>query len=83
MTLPLRVPLDLVIRLEHGETEEEPNSRPPSPEDTNTILGELTYAWMGRLMKISRARPLQSLDVYALALNNRTEVLSRRFQELT
>ncbi|GAA5956896.1 hypothetical protein JCM3765_006634 [Sporobolomyces pararoseus] len=80
MTLPLRAPLDLVIRLEHGATE---NSRPPSPEDTNTIIGEITYSWMNQLMKISTRRPLGSLDVFALALNNRSAVLSRRFQSLT
>ncbi|GAA5895594.1 uncharacterized protein JCM6883_001558 [Sporobolomyces salmoneus] len=82
MTLPLRAPLDLLIRLKYGETEE-PETRPPSPEDTNTILGEISYVWMDNLMKISRSRPLQSLDVFALALNNRSEVLSRRFQSLT
>lgn len=109
MTLPLRAPLDLIIRLEHGAPEvsfrhtisqdvehsfsltilcrclflQEHDPRPPSPEDTNTILGEVTYSWMNQLMKISLTRPLQSLDVFALALNNRSAVLSRRFQSLT
>ncbi|GAA5926884.1 uncharacterized protein JCM15063_000395 [Sporobolomyces koalae] len=79
MTLPLRAPLDLVIRLEHGQVED---PRPPSPEDTNTILGEISYSWLSRLMSLAQTRPLESLDVFALALNNRSEVLSRRFKTL-
>lgn len=38
---------------------------------------------MNDLIKVSRTRTLESLDVFALALNNRSRVLSRRFQSLT
>ncbi|GAA5889236.1 hypothetical protein JCM5296_005842 [Sporobolomyces johnsonii] len=79
LQMPLNSPLDLVIKLERGGSKD---ARPNSPEDTNTLLGELTYSWMSGIMSLARSRPLRSMDVWALSLNNRAEVLSRRFSSL-
>ncbi|BGP17739.1 hypothetical protein JCM10213v2_005781 [Rhodosporidiobolus nylandii] len=77
--MPLGAPLDVVTQLEHGGDE---STRPRSPEDSNTVLGALTYSWMSGLMKTAKERPLRASDVWALAISNRAEVLSRRFSSL-
>ncbi|CEQ41154.1 SPOSA6832_02846 [Sporobolomyces salmonicolor] len=79
LQMPLNSPLDLGVNLEQGGSED---ARPNSPEDTNTLLGELTYSWMSGIMSLAKLRPLRSMDVWALSLNNRAEVLSRRFSSL-
>ncbi|GAA6058989.1 hypothetical protein JCM10212_001699 [Sporobolomyces blumeae] len=79
VTMPLRVAPDVALR---GDQDGLDGARQPSPEDTNTILGEVAYTWMSDLVRSARVRPLQSLDVWALALTNRSEVLSRRFKSL-
>lgn len=56
--------------------------RPRSPEDANTVFGAFTYSWMSGIMRVAKARPLRPGDVWELCLNNRAEVLSRRFAAL-
>ncbi|GAA5888564.1 hypothetical protein JCM6882_008999 [Rhodosporidiobolus microsporus] len=79
LQMPLNAPLDIVVKLEHGGSDE---VRPRSPEDSNTVLGAFTYSWMSGIMSLAQSRQLRPLDVWALALNNRAEVLSRRFSSL-
>lgn len=55
-------------------------AQPNSPEDRNTLLGSLSYAWMAPLMSLARRRPLRPSDVWQLALTNRAAVLARRFK---
>ncbi|GAA6016243.1 hypothetical protein JCM10207_000442 [Rhodosporidiobolus poonsookiae] len=80
LQMPLSAPLDVAIKLERGGTDE--STRPRSPEDSNTVLGAFTYSWMNGIMAVARKRPLRPSDVWELALNNRAEVLSRRFSSL-
>ncbi|GAA6050693.1 hypothetical protein JCM3770_000895 [Rhodotorula araucariae] len=56
--------------------------RPRSPEDANSVLGAFTYSWMSGIMRVAKSRPLCPSDVWELSLNNRAEVLSRRFAAL-
>ncbi|GAA6040571.1 hypothetical protein JCM8097_005469 [Rhodosporidiobolus ruineniae] len=79
--MPMKAPLDVAIKLKQGGEPEEP-SHPRSPEDTPTLLGDLTYAWMAGIMALSRSRPLRPSDVWALAMSNRAQVLARRFSSL-
>lgn len=84
-SMPLNAPLDVAIRVEQiaaGAATSTDEIRPRSPEDANTVLGALTYAWMSGIMRIVRSRPLGPMDVWSLSLNNRAEVLSRRFKSL-
>ncbi|GAA5843446.1 hypothetical protein JCM11251_001410 [Rhodosporidiobolus azoricus] len=79
LQMPLNAPLDIAVRLAHGGSDEH---RPRSPEDSNTVLGAFTYSWMSGLMSVALSRPLRPMDVWALAMNNRADVLSRRFKTL-
>ncbi|GAA5987197.1 hypothetical protein JCM11641_006056 [Rhodosporidiobolus odoratus] len=78
--MPLSAPLDILIKVAQGGVDH--STRPRSPEDSNTVLGALTYSWMNEIMRVARSRPLLPSDVFNLALNNRAEVLSRRFSSL-
>ncbi|CDR36136.1 RHTO0S01e15060g1_1 [Rhodotorula toruloides] len=82
--MTLSPPLDIAIRAERAEAGKElsESSRPRSPEDSNTVFGAFTYSWMSGIMQIARARSLRPKDVWSLSLNNRAEVLSRRFASL-
>ncbi|KAK4700588.1 hypothetical protein P7C70_g5658, partial [Phenoliferia sp. Uapishka_3] len=57
------MPLGSGVGIELGV---EKDGRPQSPEDANTLLGSLTYSWMGSLMSLAYKRPLKSNDVWAL-----------------
>lgn len=84
--MPLNAPLDVAIRFEQAAASSAASTdevlRPRSPEDANTVLGAFTYAWMSDLMRTAGKRALAPLDVWALSLNNRAEVLSRRFKAI-
>lgn len=75
------MPLNLPLELASGP--ETRSARPRSPEDANTVWGALSYSWMGDWMYTARTRPLRPLDVWALSLNNRAEVLSQRFKSIS
>lgn len=73
----------VTMPMKHVELEEPPESPgPASPEDSNTILGRFTYAWMSSLMRATKDRPLQPGEVWRLSWNNRALVLARRFRAL-
>lgn len=74
--MPLRPRLTSVLRSSDSLNE----SQPPSPEDTNSLLGALSYSWMGPIMTLARKRPLKPSDVWSLSLNNQAAVLSRKFK---
>lgn len=76
--LPLRAPIGAVLRDQARDV----RKHPQSPEDTVSLLGSLTYSWMNPIMALARRRPLLPSDVWSLSLNNRTEVLARRFAQL-
>lgn len=76
--MPLRAPIGAVLRDQARDVRQHPQS----PEDTVSLLGSLTYSWMNPIMAIARQRPLLPSDVWSLSLNNRTEVLARRFAQL-
>ncbi|GAA5991157.1 hypothetical protein JCM10908_006564 [Rhodotorula pacifica] len=83
--MPITAPLEIAVKpdsLEGGNESETRTMRPRSPEDANTVWGALSYSWMSGLMYTARTRALHPLDVWALSLNNRAEVLSRRFGAL-
>ncbi|GEM08696.1 ATP-binding cassette transporter [Rhodotorula toruloides] len=82
--MPLSPPLDIVIRAERAEAGKDLSEtpRPRSPEDSNTVWGAFTYSWMSDIMQIAKSRSLRPIDVWSLSLNNRAEVLSRRFASL-
>ncbi|BGP41473.1 hypothetical protein JCM10449v2_005460 [Rhodotorula kratochvilovae] len=73
LQMPLNPPLHLASKA---------GDRPRSPEDANSVLGAFTYSWMSGIMRVAKARPLRPSDVWELSLNNRAEVLSRRFASL-
>lgn len=77
--MPLRVPLGAVVR----DSARDVQHHPQSPEDNNTLLGSLTYAWMNDIMALARRRPLTPFDVWSLSLSNRAEVLAGRWAMLT
>ncbi|KAM0756114.1 P-loop containing nucleoside triphosphate hydrolase protein [Meredithblackwellia eburnea MCA 4105] len=77
----VQMPLMAQIRFQTKSLDNE--GRPPSPEDTNTLVGSLTYSWMQPIMTLASQRPLNFFDVWALSLNNRSEVLSKKFKSLT
>jgi uncharacterized protein YfiM (DUF2279 family) len=76
--MPLRPPIGAVLRDQARDVQKHPQS----PEDTVSLLGSLTYSWMDPIMALARRRPLLPSDVWSLSLNNRTEVLARRFAQL-
>lgn len=82
--MPLSPPLDIAIRAERAEAGKKisETSRPRSPEDSNTVLGAFTYSWMSGIMQVAKSRSLRPTDVWSLSLNNRAEVLARRFASL-
>lgn len=81
--MPLAPPLDLAVRVERADAGKDTDTfRPRSPEDSNTVFGAFTYSWMSGIMRIAKSRSLRPTDVWALSLNNRAEVLSRRFASL-
>ncbi|GAA5864726.1 hypothetical protein JCM8547_008286 [Rhodosporidiobolus lusitaniae] len=77
--MPLNAPLGIAIKLAEGGSSD---FRTPSPEDSNSVLGAFTYSWMNGIMRVAHSRPVQKSDVWALAMSNRAEVLSRRFNQL-
>ncbi|KAI5479254.1 ATP-binding cassette transporter [Pseudohyphozyma bogoriensis] len=72
LNMPLRESSGIVMPEHEGRFGAIP--RPASPEDENTLLGSMTYAWMGSIMRLARTRPLLPSDVWSLSLNNRAEV---------
>lgn len=56
---------------------------PPSPEDTNTLWGSLSYAWMGDMMVEKQEGAMELEDVFVLSMDNRASVLWKRFSSLT
>ncbi|KAM0786571.1 hypothetical protein ACM66B_002027 [Microbotryomycetes sp. NB124-2] len=77
--MPVAAPLGSVLRDQASEASKQ---HPHSPEDTNTIIGLMSYSWMDPLMSLARKRPLKPSDVWSLSLNNRTAVLARKFRML-
>ena len=72
--MPLKVPINRLLLSRKGET-----VAPESPEDQNSVFGSLSYSWMGSLMDIDT---LEKKNVFQLSLDNRSAVLTRRFEKL-
>lgn len=72
--MPLKVPINRLLLSRKGKT-----VAPESPEDQNSVFGSLSYSWMGSLMDIDT---LEKKDVFQLSLDNRSAVLTRRYEKL-
>src|SRR2546423_5347128 len=60
-----------------------PTSRLRSPEDNLTLLQFLTVSWMGPLISIGIARPLQDEDVWSPGYEFQHRLLHDRFRGLS
>ncbi|KAK4046805.1 hypothetical protein OIV83_005800 [Microbotryomycetes sp. JL201] len=80
--MPVAAPLGSVITDQALKGQGATRQHPQSPEDTNTIVGLMSYSWMDPIMSLARKRPLRPEDVWSLSLNNRTAVLARKFSML-
>lgn len=69
--MPLRIPINKLLLSRNTAAE--------SPEDQNSLWGSLSYSWMGSLMEIGT---IEKKDVFQLSLDNRSAVLTRRFERL-
>lgn len=70
--MPLKIPINRLLLSRK-------TAAPESPEDENSLFGSLNYSWMGSLMQIET---IEKKDVFQLSLDNRSAVLTRRFEKL-